>query len=144
MQRLNTEQRSLVLNPEHSPLQAAFSNHGVKSMKPSKIAIGLAEMPCVAVLAAHPAKAQFGGIPPGGSATGYIRCGAADNREALSRVNRLDKSSSFVGMTCRNEIDQMTQVFESIGAGEGNSNPRHQLGRLLPMVAKSRPVGAVA
>jgi hypothetical protein len=31
-------------------------------MKTSKIVIGLATMLCVAVLAAHPAKAQFGGI----------------------------------------------------------------------------------
>jgi hypothetical protein len=43
-------------------------------MKTSKFVIGLATMLCVAVLAAHPAKAQFG-IPPGGcdKATGACR-----------------------------------------------------------------------
>jgi len=43
-------------------------------MKTAKIVIGLAIMLCVAVLAAHPAKAQFF-IPPGGcdKATGACR-----------------------------------------------------------------------
>src|SRR5262245_43589940 len=36
------------------------------------------------------------------------------------REQTADKSSSRFGMTIRNELGQMNQVFENIGAGEGN------------------------
>jgi hypothetical protein len=57
-------------------------------MKTSKIVIGLATMLCVAVLAAHPAKAQFG-IPPGGcdKATGACRLNIPPGQPGPRAIN---------------------------------------------------------
>jgi hypothetical protein len=57
-------------------------------MKTSKIVIGLATMLCVAVLAAHPAKAQFF-IPPGGcdKATGACRLNIPPGQPGPRAIN---------------------------------------------------------
>jgi|SRR6266481_4416600 hypothetical protein len=50
----------------------------------------------------------------------FARVAVPSERTGLKPEHNLTDSSSFVGMACRNDGTGMTQVVETIGAGEGN------------------------